>query len=146
MLPGAGGLEMCTRYKDEEDTERHRNSSENEEGHRRPRAEQFSDEWLSNSGPIHEGIFAEAEEGHNKVELVLVADEEIGANGEWQNEPTSDVSWLVGQDHVVTSPKCGAETGQPHCKPNYDTEGHKIPSALACKNPGKASRSIAWNT
>ena len=44
-----------------------------------PLEQQFPYIWLSDARPIHEGVFAEAEEGHEDVKFVLVGCEEVGA-------------------------------------------------------------------
>jgi hypothetical protein len=45
---------------------------EQHECHDRPLHEEFADVRLADFGPVHEGVFAEAEEGHEDVEFVLV--------------------------------------------------------------------------
>ena len=73
-------------HEDKENTKRHSDSGEHEERHGRPRSKKPANERLSDPRPVHESVFAEEEESHDQVELVLVADQQIGANCEWQNE------------------------------------------------------------
>ena len=85
-----GGLilhsEMGSRHEDEKNAECHSDGGEDEERHCRSRPEEPSNERLSNTRPVHKGVFAEAEEGHNQVELILVADQKVRANREGQDE------------------------------------------------------------
>ncbi len=49
------------------------------EGHQGPLHDEFPYIWFSDLGPVHEGVFAVAEEGHEYVDLVLVGYQEMGA-------------------------------------------------------------------
>ena len=77
---------MGTRHKDEEDAKCHSDGGEHEKGHCGPRPEQPCNKGLSDSRPVHERVFAETEERHYQVQLVLVADQEIGTNRERKDE------------------------------------------------------------
>ena len=69
-------------HEDEEDAEAHGDGCEDQERHHRSRHEELLDEWLADARPVHEGVFTEAEGCHDQVELVLVADKEVCAEGE----------------------------------------------------------------
>jgi hypothetical protein len=93
-------------HKDEENTKRHGDCCKHEERHSGACSEKPCNKRLSNSRPVHEGVFAEAEESHDQVELVLVADQEVGADCKWQDE-LQTVSWCFArgccQDWSVVS-------------------------------------------
>lgn len=77
---------MRARHEDKENTECHSDSGEHEECHSRTCSKKPPNERLSDPRPVHESVFAEAEESHDQVELVLVTDQQVGANCEWQNK------------------------------------------------------------
>ena len=73
-------------HKDKKNTERYGDCSEHKKCHRRTCSKKPPNEWLSNPRPVHESVFAEAEESHDQVELVLVTDQQVGAQCKWQDE------------------------------------------------------------
>ena len=85
-LHGLDLSEMSARHEDEKDAEGNSYSSKHKEGHRSARPEESSDKWLSHSRPAHKRVFAEAEEGRDQIELVLVTDQEVGADCEGKDE------------------------------------------------------------
>jgi hypothetical protein len=74
------------RHEYKENTERHSDSGEHEECHSRTGSKKTPNERLSDARPVHESVFAEAEESRDQVELVLVTDQQVGANCEWQDK------------------------------------------------------------
>jgi hypothetical protein len=74
---------MRARHEDEEYAKCHRDGCKYEERHSRTCSKKPSNERLSYSRPVHEGIFAQAKESHDQVELVLVTDQKVGADCEW---------------------------------------------------------------
>jgi hypothetical protein len=59
---------------------------EEDESHQRPLHDEFAHIRFPDLGPVHEGVFAVAEEGHEDVELVLVAGQEVGAEEEGDDQ------------------------------------------------------------
>lgn len=102
-------------------------------GHQGPLHDEFAHIRFPDLGPVHEGVFAVAEEGHEDVDLVLVGYQEVGAEEVGNDElsrtsqmlalavgmigafhfgkpyPTSSGPRLVCQDHVVATPQSREE-------------------------------------
>jgi hypothetical protein len=64
--------EMRARHEDEQYAQCNGDRQEHERHHRRSSHEPFSDEWLSDTRPVHPGVLTEAEVRHDDIEFVLV--------------------------------------------------------------------------
>lgn len=82
----SGILQIRTRNEDEENTKHHGNNHRYREGHGRAFVEEFLDVWLTNPGPVHEGVFTEPKECHQRIEFVLIGHHEISSEGEGKDQ------------------------------------------------------------
>lgn len=73
---------MCAGHEDEEYAKCHSDCCKYEERHSRACSKEPPNERLSNTRPVHEGIFAKAKESHDQVEFVLVTDQKVGPDCE----------------------------------------------------------------
>ncbi len=71
--------EIRPRHEDEQDQQQKRNEMKEHESHQGPLQDEFPYIRFPDLGPVHEGVFAVAEEGHEDVDLVLVGYQEMGA-------------------------------------------------------------------
>ncbi len=106
------------------------------ESHQGPLQDEFAHIRFPDLGPVHEGVFAVAEEGHEDVDLVLVGYQEMGAEQVGDDElsrrsqrlalaigiirsllfreeayPTPSGPRFVRQDHIVATPQPREEAG-----------------------------------
>jgi len=130
-------LEMGPRYEDEKNAESQAGNDCKDESHDSTLVEQLSDVWFTDSRPVHERILAEAQPGHDGVQLVLVCHDEIGAQGERKDKPASNVARLVRENHVEASPEGTSEACKRQRKPEYYTQRDEIAKCLCLQKTWK---------
>ena len=47
------------------------------------------------------------------------------------------MAWLIGEDHVETTPECASEACKCYPKPEYDTQGDEVAQSLGLQEAGK---------
>lgn len=78
-------LKMRAWYEYEEDAERNCNDGRERQRHSCAFSEQGSHVRLADFGPVQERVFAQSGKRGDRVNLVLVRREEVGAEREWQD-------------------------------------------------------------
>ena len=76
---------------------------EEDKGGERALHDEFAHVRFPDLGPVHKGVFAVAEEGHEDVEFVLVAGQEVGA----EEEGDDQLIWKGGEWSVFFTLYCG---------------------------------------
>jgi hypothetical protein len=71
--------EICARHKDEQDTQCDCKGQEHDGCHCGSGHQQFPDEGLSDTRPVHPGVFTETKICHYQIEFVLVRNQEVSA-------------------------------------------------------------------
>lgn len=149
--------------KDKEYAERRIDEDRHSKDHDCPAGKELSDVRLPNPGKVERGVLAKADKGKNWVEGILVGSKAVNADCERQNE-----LWKLAMNcpRIKQLPHTQSLTIRDSSRkikmkaaqnpPNMDTSprirriinvgGIRFPSAFILRNPGKASRSIAWKT
>lgn len=158
----SGISENGTRYKNEQYAKGGRDKEGVCQGDQGSFVEKSAHIWLLYSLPVHERVLAESQNGHDRVNLVLVGRDKIGRDNKWEYDLcyASLASWscnfvkVFHTQHrvdlglsVKTTKKDAQKAPQKQTNPNAKRarmlRGTRLPRAFAWRNPGKASLSIA---
>ena len=74
------------RNEDEKHDQAYTDEYRHEQDHYSTLVHKFADVWLSDTGPVHEGVLAEAGKGKDGIDTVLLRRKCIDADGEREDE------------------------------------------------------------
>lgn len=130
-------LQPLARNEDKKDHAGGIDQSDGCKGREGPPVEQLSDVRLSDANKVHERILAVASKGHQWVESILVRDEAVNCNCEWEKDllgwlsagilivgkdevyPNSSMARVIEEDEGERNPKGGEQREEANNQPHH---------------------------
>lgn len=96
------GLQALAWNEDEETADSYRDSQEHDHNSDRAPVQRLLDEWLPDPVEVEEGVLAESSQGEDWVKHVLVGEDEVDGDGEWEDDlrrtlanPRAKLKWAT---------------------------------------------------
>jgi len=80
------GLQALAWHEDEEAADSYRDSQEHDHDSDGAPVQRLLDEWLSDAVEVEEGVLAESSQGEDWVKHVLVREDEVNGDSEWEDD------------------------------------------------------------
>jgi len=119
-------LQSVTRNEDEEATDCSRREQEEEQHRKRSSAESLLYIRLTDTVEVHQSVFAVPKESEDRIQHVLVGEDEVDGQRERQDKPASSQSGFIEKNKSKRGPGCAEEANQADDQADHHALGNQI--------------------